>query len=103
MDVAHSFVFNVDTPTPGETYGRYHMRGEPLTPLTESRRLHQAKQEELESLAANFLDPRRLQIIVVGDKTTPVNKESGKVISLEEDLKPLPRNSIFPYTELPLR
>jgi len=105
MDVLNSFVFNVDSPYAlVETYGRYHMRGEPLDTLDRIQEAYiQAKQEELESLAANFLDPRRLQIIVVGDKTTPVNKESGKVISLEEDLKALATKLDLPYTELPLR
>jgi len=78
------------------------MRGEPLDTLDRIQEAYiQAKQEELESLSAKFLDPRRLQIIVVADKTTPVNKESGKVISLEEDLKTLARNSISPTRNSP--
>jgi predicted Zn-dependent peptidase len=105
MDVLNSFVFNVDSPYAlVETYGRYHMRGEPLDTLDRIQEAYiQAKQEELESLSAKFLDPRRLQIVVVGDKTTPVTSESGKVTSLEEDLKALATKLDLPYTELPLR
>jgi len=105
MDVLNSFVFNVDTPYAlVETYGRYHMRGEPLDTLDRIQEAYiQAKQQEIESLSAKFLDPRRLQIVVVGDKTTPVNTEDGKVISLDEDLKALAKKLDLPYTELPLR
>ncbi len=105
MDVLNSFVFNVDTPSAlVETYGRYHMRGEPLDTLDRIQEAYiQAKQEELESLSVKFLDPRRLLIVVVGDKTTPVNREGGKVINLEEDLKALAKKLDLPFTELPLR
>jgi len=44
-----------------------------------------------------------LQIVVVGDKMTPVNREDGQVISLEEDLKALAKKLDLPYTDLPLR
>ncbi len=105
MDVLNSFVFNVDTPYElVETYGRYRMRGEPLDTLDRIQEAYiQASQKELVSLSEKFLDPRRLQIVVVGDKTTPVNQEDGKVISLEEDLKALAEKLNLPYTELPLR
>jgi predicted Zn-dependent peptidase len=105
MDVLNSFVFNVDTPYAlAETYGRYHMRGEPLDTLDRIQEAYiHATQEELVSLAGKFLDPRRLQIVVVGDKTTPVNKEDGKRISLEEDLQAMAKKLRLPYTELPLR
>jgi zinc protease len=105
MDVLNSFVFNVDTPGAlVETYGRYQMRGEPLDTLDRIQEATiQAKKEELESLSSTFLDPRRLQIVVVGDKTTPVNREEGKGISLEEDLKALAKKLKVPYSELPLR
>lgn len=105
MDVLNSFVFNVDTPYElVETYGRYHMRGEPLDTLDRIQEAYiQARQEELVSLSGKFLDPHRLQIVVVGDKATPVKKEDGKVISLEEDLKALAKKLDLPYTEIPLR
>jgi hypothetical protein len=54
-------------------------------------------------LSARFLDPRKLQVVVVGDKTTPVQREDGKGITLEEDLKALAKRLDLPYTELPLR
>ena len=105
MDVLNSFVFNVDTPYElVETYGRYHMRGEPLDTLDRIQEAYiQADRKELESLSAKFLAPHRLQIVVVGDKTTPVHREDGKVVSLEEDLKALAKKLDLPYTELPLR
>jgi zinc protease len=105
MDVLNSFVFNVDTPYAlVETYGRYHLRGETLDTLDRIQEAYiQVKQEELESLSAKFLDPRLLQIVVVGDKMTPVNREDGQVISLEEDLKALAQKLDLPYTDLPLR
>jgi zinc protease len=105
MDVLNSFVFNVDTPSElVETYGRYYMRGEPLDTLDRIQESYiHARQEELVSLSGKFLDPHRLQIVVVGDKTTPVKREDGKVVSLEEDLKALAEKLDLPYTELPLR
>jgi predicted Zn-dependent peptidase len=105
MDALNSFVFNVDTPGAlVETYGRYHMRGEPLDTLDRIQEAYiRAQQKELEQLSATFLDPRKLQIVVVGDKTTPVKTEDGKRITVEEDLKALARKLDLPYTELPLR
>ena len=105
MDVLNSFVFNVDTPYElVETYARYHMRGEPLDTLDRIQQAYiHARQEELVFLSGKFLDPHRLQIFVVGDKTTPVKREDGKVISLEEDLKVLAKKLDLPYTEIPLR
>ena len=105
MDVLNSFVFNVDTPQElVETYARYHLRSEPLDTLDRIQEAYiQAKQEELESLSAKFLDPRRLQIVVVGDKTTPVNGGGGKVVSLGEDLKALAERLGLPFKEIPLR
>ncbi|MGE5840962.1 MAG: M16 family metallopeptidase, partial [Deltaproteobacteria bacterium] len=105
MDVLNSFVFNVDTPYElVETYARYRMRGEPLDTLDRIQEAYiQAKKDELESLSSKYLDPRLLQIVVVGDKMTPVRTEDGKVISLEEDLKALARKLDLPYKEIPLR
>jgi zinc protease len=105
MDALNSFVFNVDTPGAlVETYGRYRMRGEPLDTLDRIQEAYiRAQQKELEQLSARFLDPRKLQIVVVGDKTTPVKTEDGKGITIEEDLKALARKLDLPYTELPLR
>jgi zinc protease len=105
MDVLNSFVFNVDTPAAlVETYARYHMRGEPLDTLDRIQEAYiQAKQKELEPLSAAFLDPLKLQIVVVGDKTTPVQREDGKGITLEADLQALAKKLDLPYAELPLR
>ena len=105
MDVLNSFVFNVDTPAElAEAYGRYQLRGEPLDTLDRIQEAFiRVSQEELEALSGKFLDPRLLQIIVVADKTTPVNRTGGKGISLEDDLKALAKKLDLPYTELPLR
>ena len=105
MDALNSFVFNVDTPLElVEAYGRYQMRREPLDTLDRIQEAYiQATQPELESLSRQFLDPSKLQVFVVGDKTSKVKKEDGKEISLEEDLKALAKKLDLPYTEIPLR
>jgi predicted Zn-dependent peptidase len=105
MDALNSFVFNVDTPLElVEAYGRYTMRQEPLDTLDRIQEAFiQATPPELETLSRQFLDPSRLQIFVVGDKTSKVKKEDGTVVTLEEDLKALGKKLGLPYTELPLR
>jgi zinc protease len=105
MDALNSFVFNVDTPLElVEAYGRYTMRQEPLDTLDRIQEAFiRATPLELEALSRQFLDPSRLQIFVVGDKTSKVKKEDGTVVTLEEDLKALGKRLGLPYTELPLR
>jgi len=105
LDVLNSFVFNVDTPSElVEVYGRYYMRGEPLDTLDRIQKDYMdAAQKELETLAKTFLDPKRLQIFIVADKTLTVRKNDGQEISLEEHLKMASKSLGFPFTEIPLR
>ncbi|MCX5878326.1 MAG: pitrilysin family protein [Deltaproteobacteria bacterium] len=105
MDALNSFVFNVDTPLElVEAYGRYHMRQEPLDTLDRIQEAYiSATQSELESLSRQFLDPSKLQVFVVGDKTSKVKKEDGAVVTLEEELQSLSKKLGLPYMEIPLR
>ena len=105
LDALNSFVFNVDTPVQlVKTYGTYYMRQEPLDTLEKIQDAFiRAEKQELESLANRFVDPRQLQIFVVGDKTTQVKIKGGKKITLEEDLEALAERLQLPYTEIPLR
>ena len=105
LDTLNSFVFNVDSP--GElvdVYSRYHMRGEPLDTLDKIQQSFiSATKEELEQLAQQVLDEKKVQIVVVGDKTLPVSSPQGQQLSLEADLQALARTLQMPYKELPLR
>ncbi|MBW1915851.1 MAG: insulinase family protein [Deltaproteobacteria bacterium] len=105
LDALNSFVFNVDTPMElVEVYGRYHMREEPLDTLERIQDDYiSATKRELEDLARRLLDPEKLQIFVVGDKTTRVTRRDGAEITLEEDLKTLAKALDLPYKEIALR
>jgi predicted Zn-dependent peptidase len=105
LDALNSFVFNVDTPDAlVNVYARYYMRGEPSNTLEMIQDAYiNASREELELLAVKFLDPERLQIFVVGDKTTRVQKENGTEVTLEEDMKTLAKRLGLPYREIELR
>ncbi|MGD2125074.1 MAG: pitrilysin family protein [Desulfobacteraceae bacterium] len=105
LDVLNSFVFNVDTPAElVEVYSRYYMRKEPLDTLERIQDAYLgANTEELENLARSLLDPKKLQIFVVGDKTASIRKKDATVLSLEEDLKSLSKQLRLPYTEISLR
>ena len=105
LDVLNSFVFNVDTPSDlVAVYAHYYMRGEPLDTLD---RIQDAfigvKKEELETLAKRYLDPERLQVFVVGDKNTMVNKKDGTRVTLERNLKVISRRLGLPFEEIVLR
>jgi len=105
LDALNSFVFNVDTPMElAEVYGRYHMRKEPLDTLERIQDAYiSVTRDELVGLAKQFLDPKKLQVFVVGDKTTEVVKEDGATVTLEEDLKTLAEALGLPYKEIELR
>ena len=105
LDALNSFVFNVDTPMElVEVYGQYYMREEPMDTLVRIQDAFiSATKEELEALARRFLDPKRLQIFVVGDKNTRVKRRDGKEVTLEQDLKSLARALDLPYREVALR
>ena len=105
LDSLNSFVFNVDTPSElVEVYGRYYMRKEPLDTLEKIQDAFiRASREELEILAGRFLDPKGLQVFVVGDKATRVKREDGTEVTLEDDMKTLAKTLGLPYKEIKLR
>jgi predicted Zn-dependent peptidase len=105
LDALNSFVFNVDTPLAlVETYARYHMRGEPLDTLERIQDIYiGAEIEELRALAGQFLDPKKLQVFVVGDKSTRVKRQDGTETTLEENLRTLANTLGLPYQEIELR
>ncbi len=105
LDALNSFVFNVDSPDAlVSTYARYFMRDEPMDTLERiQEQFISAKQEELVRLAGDHFDTSRLQIVVVGDKTTPVRQADGTQTTLEGSLKHLAQQTGLPYKELALR
>ncbi|TET85574.1 MAG: insulinase family protein [Desulfobacteraceae bacterium] len=105
LDSLNSFVFNVDTPSElVEVYGRYYMRKEPLDTLEKIQDAFiRASREELEILAGRLLDPKGLQVFVVGDKATRVKREDGTEVTLEDDMKTLAKTLGLPYKEIKLR
>jgi len=104
LDTLNSFVFNVDTPAElAEVYSRYYLRNEPLDTLARIQDAFlTASREELVDLAQKLLDPKKIQIVVVADKATLVNKE-GAMVTLEEDLKALAQKIGLPFREIELR
>ena len=86
------------------TYGHYYLRNEPLDTLDRIQEafIH-ADREELKRLAAAFLNPEKIQITVVADKTTLVKKADGTKATLEEDLQSLAKTLGLPYREIELR
>ena len=104
LDTLNSFVFNVDTPAElAEVYSRYYLRNEPLDTLARIQDAFlTASREELVDLAQKLLDPKKIQIVVVADKATLVNKE-GAMLTLEEDLKALAQKTGLPFREIELR
>ncbi len=105
LESLNSFVFNVDTPHDlVTTYARYRMRGEPLDTLDRIQDAYiDASTSELEELARHYLDPRRIQVFVVADKTIPVSRDHNGVQTLEEDLDRLAAQLDLPYREIELR
>jgi predicted Zn-dependent peptidase len=105
LDALNSFVFNVDTPAElVEVYGRYHMRGEPLETLERIQDAYiGASKEDLLKLAAQLLDPTKIQIFIVADKKIAVKGKQGDQITLEEDLTQLAQHLGLPFKEVKLR
>lgn len=105
LEALNSFVFNVDTPHDlVTTYARYQMRGEPLDTLDRIQDAFiGASASELEDLARRYLDPERIQVFVVADKTIPVSRNQNGVRTLEEDLDRLAAQLDLPYREIALR
>ncbi|MBW1941440.1 MAG: insulinase family protein [Deltaproteobacteria bacterium] len=105
MDALNSFVFNVDSPEElVEVYSRYHMRKEPLDTLERIQDAYMAVgRMELKALANRFLDPKKLQVFIVADKTIKLVRKDGTTLTLEEDLKSLAGELGLPFREMALR
>lgn len=105
LDALNSFVFNVDTPAElVEVYSRYYIRKEPLDTLERIQDAFiSATREELRILAMKLLDPKKLQIFVVGDKSIRVTTKDGTEFTLEEDVKALAKTLGLRYMEIALR
>jgi len=105
LDALNSFVFNVDTPADlVQVYARYYMRNEPLDTLEKIQdAFFSAKQEDLRRLAAEYLDPDKIQIFLVGDKNIKVKGNRGNEATLEDMLMDLAESLGLPYVELELR
>ncbi len=105
LDTLNSFVFNVDTKAElVQAYSRYAMRREPLDTLNRIQdAFFTSTQDELQHLARRLLDPRKIQVVVVADKTISVSKADGRTIRLEDDLKALSQNLGLSFQEIPLR
>jgi pheromone shutdown-related protein TraB len=73
------------------------MRKEPLDTLERIQDAYLgATRDELRALAGKLLEPKNLQVFVVGDKTTRVRRKDGTQITLEEDLKDLAKRIGIP-------
>jgi len=105
LDALNSFVFNVDNPADlVKVYGRYYMRQEPLDTLGKIQdAFFNADRDDLRRLAREYLDPQKIQIIVVADKMINVNNESGDELTLEKHLMQLAESLGLPYREIALR
>ena len=105
LDALNSFVFNVDTPADlVEVYALYYMRNEPLDTLSKIQdEYFKAQPEDLRRLAQKYLDLRKLQIIVVGDKQIKVNNPNDEAMTLEQDLMQLAQSLGLSYREIRLR
>jgi len=105
LDTLNSFVFNVDTTAElVQAYSRYALRGEPLDTLSRIQdAFFTSRPDELQDLARRWLDPRKIQMVVVADKTIPVSKADGRTIPLEDDLKMLSQILGLSFQEIPLR
>jgi zinc protease len=105
LDALNSFVFNVDTPAQlVEVYSRYHMRDEPLDTLEKIQDAYQnVTREKLLKLAGQLFTPKKIQIFVVADATTPVSTEDGTVRTMQEDLTSVAKKLGIPFREIALR
>jgi zinc protease len=105
QDSLNSFVFNVDTPADlVNVYGRYALRDEPLNTLDNiQEQFISATTDDMTRLAQKWLDPAKLQIVVVGDKTIPVIDENGTTMTLEDALKNTAQTLNLAFKEVALR
>ncbi len=105
MEALNSFVFNVDNPFDlVKVYGQYHLRSEPLNTLEKIQDAYmETNRATVLALARKHLDASRLQIFVVADKTTPVQRTNVRIKTLGEDLKVLADKLDLPFREITLR
>jgi predicted Zn-dependent peptidase len=105
LDALNGFVFNVDTPADlVNAYARYYMRNEPLDTLEKIQNaFFSADKEDMRRLAQKYLDPRKIQIFVVGDKLIKVKNHQGSESTLEDTLKAMADSLQLPYREIGLR
>jgi predicted Zn-dependent peptidase len=105
LDALNGFVFNVDTPADlVNAYARYYMRNEPLDTLEKIQNaFFSAVKEDMRRLAQKYLDPRKIQIFVVGDKLIKVKNHQGDESTLEDTLKAMADSLQLPYREIGLR
>ncbi|MDY6880889.1 MAG: pitrilysin family protein [Thermodesulfobacteriota bacterium] len=105
LDVLNGFVFNVDTAHElVNAYARYEMRREPLDTLARIQDVYLlTKADELANLARTFLDPKQLQIFVVGDKNRVLRGQDGEEVTLEKEMISLAESLGLPYKEIALR
>jgi predicted Zn-dependent peptidase len=105
LDALNSFVFNVDDPADlVKLYGRYYMRNEPLDTLGKIQdAFFNADRDDLRRLAREYLDPQKIQIVVVADKLINVNNAGGDEMTLEKQLMQLAESLGLPYREIALR
>lgn len=105
LDALNSFVFNVDTPADlVQVYARYFMRNEPLDTLGKIQdAFFSAENQDMRRLAAEYLDPAKIQIFLVGDKNIKVKGNRGNESTLEDIYMDLAESLGLPYVELELR
>jgi len=105
LDALNSFVFNVDTPADlVRVYARYFMRNEPLDTLGKIQdAFFSAENQDMRRLAAEYLDPAKIQIFLVGDKNIKVKGNRGNESTLEDIYMDLAESLGLPYVELELR
>nr|MBP7323009.1 insulinase family protein [Deltaproteobacteria bacterium] len=105
LNALNSFVFNVDTPAAlVNVYAHYQLRNEPLNTLELIQdAFTSATAEELTMLSNRYLDPRNLQIFVVGDKNIGAKRSNGSMGVLGDDLQDLAATLGLQFKEVPLR
>ncbi len=102
LDTLNSFVFNVDTPFAlAKVYGRYYLRKEPMDTLDRIQETFiRASRSELIRLAQAYLEPDKIQLVVVADLKTPI--DAGGT-TLEADLIAAARKRGLPFRKIALR
>jgi hypothetical protein len=80
------------------------MRKEPLDTLEKIQdAFFSAEKEDLRRLAAQYLDPDKIQIFIVGDKNIKIKGNHNNELTLEDMLIDLADSLGLPFVELELR